>query len=167
MPPAAAGGLITVTPFPGSARPRTEPPTRRNLRPCGTTAPTERAPGGAAALAEPRAAGPRRTELRAGEARPRAEPGPARCHRARRARTPCGDRYQLPVSRLPVGQARPVRRQAPTPVLLLVPPLDACLPQQLAVLLLRHPLAALLYDGAHWITLTRRSLASSGMLAQA
>jgi hypothetical protein len=35
------------------------------------------------------------------------------------------------------------------------------------VLLLRHPLAALLYDGAHWITLTRRCMASSGMLAQA
>jgi hypothetical protein len=28
----------------------------------------------------------------------------------------------------------------------LVPPLDACLPQQLAVLLLGHPLAALLDD---------------------
>jgi hypothetical protein len=35
---------------------------------------------------------------------------------------------------------------------LLVPPLYACLPQQLAVLLLGHPLAALLDDGTHSTT---------------
>jgi hypothetical protein len=35
---------------------------------------------------------------------------------------------------------------------LLVPPLYACLPQQLAVLLLGHSLAALLDDGAHSTT---------------
>jgi len=40
---------------------------------------------------------------------------------------------------------------------LLVPPLYARLPQQLAVLLLGHSLAALLDDGAHNTTLTRRS----------
>src|SRR6516162_7849794 len=39
--------------------------------------------------------------------------------------------------------------------LLLVPPLNARLAQQLAVLLLGHPLAALLDDGAHDTTLIR------------
>jgi hypothetical protein len=39
-----------------------------------------------------------------------------------------------------------VRPQALTPALLLVPPLDARLPQQLAVLLFGHSLAALLND---------------------
>ena len=41
--------------------------------------------------------------------------------------------------------------------LLLVAPLYARLPQQLAMLLLRHPLTALLDDGAHDTTLTRES----------
>jgi hypothetical protein len=36
---------------------------------------------------------------------------------------------------------------------LLVPPLYACLPQQLAVLLLSHSLPALLDDGTHSTTL--------------
>src|SRR5215467_8112119 len=103
MPPAAAGGLITVTPFPGSARPRTGPPARRNHRPRGTAALTEprprrnRAPDWATALAEPRAARDHTgRSYTPGEARPWAEPGPGRCHRARRARIPCGNRYQLP-----------------------------------------------------------------------
>jgi hypothetical protein len=39
----------------------------------------------------------------------------------------------------------------------LVPPLHARLPQQLAVLLLGHSLAALLDNGAHSTTLARRS----------
>src|SRR5436309_1156840 len=43
---------------------------------------------------------------------------------------------------------------------LLVPPLYACLPQQLAVLLLGHSLAALLDNGAHSTTLARRSRTS-------
>src|SRR5215831_17674583 len=57
---------------------------------------------------------------------------------------------------LPVGQPVLARPQAPTPALLLVPPLDTRLPQQLAVLLLGHSLAALLNDGAHDTTLARR-----------
>src|SRR5215471_6039383 len=43
---------------------------------------------------------------------------------------------------------------------LLVPPLYARLPQQLAVLLLGHPLTALLDNGAHSTTLARRSRTS-------
>src|SRR5262252_7750697 len=50
---------------------------------------------------------------------------------------------------------------------LLVPPLYACLPQQLAVLLLGHSLAALLDDGAHNTTLARRSQGPAGMPAHA
>src|SRR5262249_5382129 len=49
---------------------------------------------------------------------------------------------------------------------LLVPPLDARLPQQLAMLLLGHSLAALLDDGAHDTTLARRS-GTAGMPAHA
>src|SRR5215475_1911310 len=49
---------------------------------------------------------------------------------------------------------------------LLVPPLDARLPQQLAMLLLGHSLAALLDDGAHDTTLARCS-GTAGMPAHA
>lgn len=42
--------------------------------------------------------------------------------------------------------------------LLLITTLNACLLEKLAVLLLRHPLATLLYNGAHGLT----SLALSG-----
>src|SRR6516165_8293911 len=53
----------------------------------------------------------------------------------------------------PAGRpGSPARRDA---ALLLVPPLNARLAQQLAVLLLGHPLAALLDDGAHDTTLIR------------
>src|SRR3954464_4660431 len=45
---------------------------------------------------------------------------------------------------------------------LLVAPLDAGLLQQLAVLLLRHPLAALLDDRTHGLCSRRRSCAMSG-----
>src|SRR5215470_11761638 len=50
---------------------------------------------------------------------------------------------------------------------LLVTPLHACLPQQLALLLLGHPLAALLDDGAHDTTLARRFWGLPGMPAHA
>ena len=79
-------------------------------------------------------------------------------------------RASLPDHRLPFRCARPQRpgpaasgpaASIPTAgastVLLLVPPLHAGLPQQLAVLLLCHSLAALLDNGAHDTTLTRDS----------
>jgi hypothetical protein len=50
----------------------------------------------------------------------------------------------------------PVGGHATDDWLLLVPPLNAGLPQQLAVLLLGHPLTALLDDGAHETILARR-----------
>src|SRR5215471_12989566 len=65
--------------------------------------------------------------------------GPGR-HRARRPRT-AGPEAECPKA---PGKS------------LLVPPLHAGLTQQLAVLLLRHSLAALLDDGAHDTTLARR-----------
>src|SRR5215470_9536181 len=78
MPPAAAGGLITVSPFPGSARPRTEPPTRRNLRPCGTTALTEPRPRRKGPPAEPRPWRNRGPRDPAGRSYGPAKPGPGR-----------------------------------------------------------------------------------------
>ena len=55
------------------------------------------------------------------------------------------------------GPAASIPTAGASTALLLVPPLHARLAQQLAVLLLRHSLAALLDDGAHDTTLTRDS----------
>src|SRR5215475_14692930 len=71
-----------------------------------------------------------------------------------RRRRPLAPRGR-PGSHPPAGARATSRRGRRAPALLLVPPLNARLPQQLAVLLLGHSLAALLDDRAHETTLAR------------